>query len=87
VIIIDNLQENFQKQPDNGIVIKAFTGDPKDTALIELTPILRDIYDHRVDDVRVALRAFNQMMLENIRNGVKNPHLNLTVYSLKSRPN
>lgn len=41
VIMIDDLQKNFQKQPDNGIQIKAFTGDGEDTALLELCPVLK----------------------------------------------
>ena len=40
IIIVDNLAENFQLQPENGIMIKTWTGDPQDTALFELTPIL-----------------------------------------------
>ena len=40
VIIVDNLAENFQCQPENGIMIKSWTGDPNDTALLELGPIL-----------------------------------------------
>lgn len=43
VIIVDNLAENFQLQPENGIMIKSWIDDPNDTALFELIPILRGI--------------------------------------------
>ncbi len=40
VIIVDNVAENFQLQPDNGIFIKSWFDDPTDTALQELAPLL-----------------------------------------------
>ena len=41
MIIVDNLAENFKLQPDNGIFIKAWYDDPEDTALLELSPLLK----------------------------------------------
>jgi CTD small phosphatase-like protein 2 len=43
MIIVDNVPENFQNQPDNGIFIKSWYSDPTDTALSELAPLLRCI--------------------------------------------
>ena len=43
MIIVDNLAENFQLQPENGIMIKTWIGDPEDTALFELGPLLSGI--------------------------------------------
>lgn len=43
VIMIDDIQENFAKQPDNGILIKEFRDDVRDRALLDLSPILRGI--------------------------------------------
>jgi CTD small phosphatase-like protein 2 len=43
MIIVDNLAENFQFQSENGIMIKTWVGDPKDTALFELAPILKGL--------------------------------------------
>lgn len=40
-IIVDNVAENFSLQPENGILIKSWFDDFKDTALIELSPILQ----------------------------------------------
>ena len=39
-IIIDNIKENFKLQQKNGIMIKTWTQDPNDKALIELAPLL-----------------------------------------------
>ena len=40
-IIVDNVAENFSRQPDNGIFIKSWFDDTSDTALIELAPLLK----------------------------------------------
>jgi len=42
-IIVDNVAENFQLQPDNGIFIKSWFDDMTDTALTELAPLLKGI--------------------------------------------
>ena len=39
-IIVDNIPENYDLQPDNGIPIIDFVGDPHDDALKVLTPML-----------------------------------------------
>ena len=41
VIIVDNVADNFQLQPENGILIRTWTDDATDTALRELAPLLR----------------------------------------------
>eukprot|EP00826_Nyctotherus_ovalis_P007401 TRINITY_DN11841_c0_g2_i1.p1 TRINITY_DN11841_c0_g2~~TRINITY_DN11841_c0_g2_i1.p1 ORF type:complete len:123 (+),score=12.77 TRINITY_DN11841_c0_g2_i1:491-859(+) len=41
VIIIDNIADNFQLQRDNGILIRSWIDDSSDTALEELSPLLR----------------------------------------------
>ena len=43
VIIVDNVAENFQLQPDNGILIRSWFDDPHDNALLELLPLLKGI--------------------------------------------
>lgn len=40
-IIVDNIPENFLRQPENGIYIKSWYKDPEDCALVELMPLLR----------------------------------------------
>ena len=78
-IIIDNLPENFQYQPDNGIYIKSWFNDQNDTALLELMPILKGIANKKYDDVRQALKMLKEQMIDNMKKGVENPHLNLSL--------
>ncbi|TNV71353.1 hypothetical protein FGO68_gene11303 [Halteria grandinella] len=76
-IIVDNVAENFQLQPDNGIFIKSWFDDMQDTALSELAPLLKEIVKKQVSDVRDALRKFRDQMLEQISKGIVNPQLTL----------
>ena len=50
-IIVDNVAENFQKQPENGILIKSWYDDPNDDALFELGPLLKMIARKKTDKV------------------------------------
>lgn len=57
VIIVDNVAQNFRRQPENGIQIKSWFGDDmQDQALFELGPILRQIVDCEYDNVQQGLR-------------------------------
>jgi CTD small phosphatase-like protein 2 len=60
---VDNVAENFQLQPDNGIFIKTWIDDQDDNALEELAPLLKQIVIKRFDDVREALRIFRIQMM------------------------
>lgn len=55
-IIIDNIQENFMAQPDNGINIRGWYFDQSDRELDKLLPFLKGIVQRRVPDVRNELR-------------------------------
>lgn len=55
-IIIDNISDNFIIQPDNGIFISTWYDDMKDRYLDEITPLLINIVEKEVPDVRKALR-------------------------------
>lgn len=46
-LIIDNVQENFMLQPNNGIFISTWYDDPQDCALLELTPLLEELIKSR----------------------------------------
>ena len=35
--------DNFKLQPQNGIIIKTWVNDPYDTALKDLTPLLKEL--------------------------------------------
>ena len=57
-IIIDNISDNFILQPDNGIFISTWYDDMRDRFLDEITPLLKEIVDKKVPDVRKALRQY-----------------------------
>ncbi len=76
IIIVDNIAENFQNQPENGIFIKSFFDDMQDRTLLELTPLLKgivsecedpiEIVEKRVPDVRAALRLYRDRFIRNM---------------------
>lgn len=55
VIIVDNSPNSFALQPDNGILIQTWLGDPADTRLYQLMPILESLANVE-GDVRPFLR-------------------------------
>jgi len=57
-IIIDNISDNFIIQPDNGIFISTWYDDMNDRYLEEITPLLVEIVERQVPDVRKALRQY-----------------------------
>ena len=65
-LIVDNVAENFQLQPDNGVFIRTWIDDPTDNALEELAPLLKEIAVRNVKDVREALRVFRIQMMEQV---------------------
>jgi CTD small phosphatase-like protein 2 len=74
---VDNVAENFQLQPDNGVFIRTWIDDPADNALEELAPLLKEIVVKRVPDVREALRIFRIQMMEQVQRGILKPQLSL----------
>ena len=56
MIIVDNVAQNFLRQPDNGIHIKSWFDDPHDTALSELGELLEKIVVMGYKDMRIGLR-------------------------------
>ncbi|CAD8176198.1 unnamed protein product [Paramecium octaurelia] len=77
VIIVDNMPENFQLQPENGIYIQSWTGEQKDRALKDLMPLLEQIAIKKCKDVREALNQFREQMIQKVSLGIKNPYENL----------
>lgn len=59
-LIIDNIEENFQLQPDNGIRIESWYDDPKDKELEYLLPLLKGIVVTQLQDVRHLVRLYTQ---------------------------
>lgn len=56
VMILDNLAENFQVNPENGVFIVTWFSDPEDTILKELIPFLKNIVTNKTSDVRMELK-------------------------------
>lgn len=65
VMIVDNLAENFQVSPENGIFIVSWFNDPEDTILKELIPYLRSLVTNRVPDVRVELKKYRNYIIRS----------------------
>ena len=63
ILIVDNIADNFSQQPDNGIFIRTWFDDESDNALKELAPLLQEIVEKKVKDVRNALRFYREQMV------------------------
>ena len=76
-LIIDNVAENFSKQPDNGIFIKTWHNDMEDTCLTDLIPLLKQLVEDKVEDVGKALKNYRDQIIRMITEGVQNPDIAL----------
>ena len=78
-IIIDNRQENFELQPNNGLLIKTWNGDFEDKELYDLKNILKGIYSYgQMVDVRNLIKWINEK--KNIDNNRPYKNINLNEY-------
>ncbi len=68
-IIIDNISDNFILQPDNGIFISTWYDDMSDNFLKEITPLLVELVEKRVPDVRSGMRTYRDQILRQISSG------------------
>jgi Dullard-like phosphatase family protein len=67
MIIVDNMQQNFRNQKENGIFIKPFWGeDTYDCALNNLGEILEDIAKNYSNDVRKGLVIYKDEILNKV---------------------
>jgi len=67
-------------QPENGIFIRTWIDDNKDTSLIDLIPLLRDIVLKKVPDIRKTLRKFRDTLIRLYVKGDPNPYETLRKY-------
>ncbi len=74
-IIIDNISDNFILQPENGIFISTWYDDMTDTFLEEISPLLIEVVERKVPDVRKALRSYRDQILRQITNGAREPSI------------
>ncbi|ORY98768.1 HAD-like domain-containing protein [Syncephalastrum racemosum] len=59
VIIMDSNPDAFSMQPENGIELKPFKGDPNDNGLLSYIPFLEAVGMMNPDDVRPILKNFH----------------------------
>jgi len=78
-IIVDNLPENFKLQQNNGLFIKTWNDDMKDTLLLDFLKILKDIAVNRPLDVRVVIKKLKEEVNRRIKKSIANPYANLDV--------
>ncbi|KRX09581.1 Ribonuclease H-like domain [Pseudocohnilembus persalinus] len=74
-IIVDNLKENFELQPENGFHISDFRGHKHDKELDYLMKFLLQIAQNQVQDIRPHLKQATNF-IEKLRNLDKNQRLN-----------
>ena len=70
VIIVDNMEQNYKLQPDNGITIRPFWGkDTSDMALYDLMSILVKIAGNNMD-VRDGIRKFKEDIISKVTSNI-----------------
>lgn len=82
IIMIDNIPENFKLQPTNGLWIRTWNEDIKDTQLIDLYRILKDIITLQPLDVRVPIkRVKDEVAKRTLKATCLNPYANIDILS------
>ena len=70
IIIVDNMEQNYKLQPENGITIRPFWGkDANDMALIDLLRILVEIAKNNMD-VREGIAYFKEDIISKITSNI-----------------
>lgn len=57
-IIVDNIRDNFERQPFNGIEILTWLQDPMDRELYKLSIFLKNLISKEVKDVREFIKSY-----------------------------
>ncbi len=70
IIIVDNMEQNYKLQKNNGITIRPFWGkDNEDSALIDLLEILIEIAKRKLD-VRTGLKLFKEDIISKVTSNI-----------------
>ena len=70
IIIVDNMEQNYKLQPDNGITIRPFWGkDINDMALFDLCDILIRIVKQNMD-VRKGIKDFKEDIISKVTSNI-----------------
>ena len=62
VCIIDNNQDNFSLQPENGLCISSYYGEQNDNELYLLCADLKKIIEIQPDDIRTVIKKIDEDM-------------------------
>jgi CTD small phosphatase-like protein 2 len=73
------LPENFKLQQNNGLFIKTWNDDMRDTQLLDFLKILRDLVVSAVPDVRIVLKKIKDEVNKRIKKNATNPYANIEV--------
>jgi Dullard-like phosphatase family protein len=69
-IIVDNMEQNYKLQPENGITIRPFWGkDANDMALVDLLNVLVEIAKNNMD-VRDGIRIFKEDIISRVTSNI-----------------
>lgn len=77
VIIIDNLPDNFKLQQNNGLFIKTWNDDMKDTQLNDFSKLLKDLFELKLPDVRIVVKKIKDEVSRRVKKNNQNPYANL----------
>ena len=75
-IIVDNIRDNFERQPGNGIEILTWLHDPSDRELYKLSIFLKNIVTNMVSDVRDHIKTYTEEMFGKNRTPSKRSFIN-----------
>lgn len=77
--MIDNMPENFKLQPLNGLWIKTWNEDMKDSQLLDLFKLLKDIYSLQPSDVKVVIKKIKDEVTKRLGKNSSNPYSNISL--------
>ena len=82
LIIVDNLEDNFRLQPDNGIPIKTWNDDMNDNELYYLYKFLKQLHTFQIRDIRHVIKNVREEINSKIKKGVAYPfsHINFNKF-------
>ena len=82
-IIIDNLENNYKLQPNNGIQCSSWEDDMKDTQLNDLDRILSQIIEKKPQDIKSIIKKLNEEVNEKLKDKTNlNPFKDIDVNKL-----
>ena len=79
VIIIDNLPDNFKLQPHNGLGIKTWLDEMKDTQLNDIGQFLKNLIAKKPNDIRPILQKVKEEVGRRMRKNNMNPFRNILI--------